>query len=130
MSSAKVGLSLYDALTRPDFANSFTVNKTAFNIAQNTDKGMFEHLLSNHDPKKLELFVQGMKKIGTIAAESVPRSYPWDALRHDATVVDVGGGTGLIMMAVIKSFPHLKLVVQDVESAIDEGRKVLMKSQG
>ena len=119
-----VGFSLYDALTRPGFAQSHAVNKTPFNIARNTDKGSFEDMFTSADPERRERFVLAMKGMGVFAAESVPRSYPWESLGKDATVVDVGGGTGHIMMAVLRKFPQLKIVVQDVESAVSVGKRV------
>lgn len=115
---------MYDALTRPGFAQSHAVNKTAFNIARKTDKGSFEDMFTSADPERRERFVLAMKGMGVFAAESVPRSYPWESLGKDATVVDVGGGTGHIMMAVLRQFPQLKIVVQDVESAISVGKRV------
>lgn len=65
--------------------------------------------------------------MGVFAAESVPRSYPWASLPKDAVLVDVGGETGHITMAVLRKYSHLKLVVQDVESAITVGKKVWPK---
>jgi hypothetical protein len=102
------------------------VNKTAFNIARKSDKGSFEDMFTSADPERRERFVLAMKGMGVFAAESVPRSYPWESLGKDATVVDVGGGTGHIMMAVLRKFPQLKVVVQDVESAISVGKRVCL----
>jgi hypothetical protein len=115
---------LYDALTHPDYKDSFAVNKTAFNITHNVDKGMFEYMFSISDPGRRERNALAMKGMGVFAAESVPRSYPWDSLGKDAIVVDVAGGTGHITMAVLRKFPQLKVIVQDVESAIDVGKRV------
>ena len=100
------------------------MNKTAFNIARNTDKGSFEDMFTSANPARREQFHMAMKGMGVFASESVPRSYPWDTLPKDAVLVDVGGGTGHITMAVLKKYPHLKLVVQDVESAVNVGKKV------
>lgn len=118
-----VGFHLYDALTKPGFAESFAVNKTAFNVARNTDKGSFEDMFTSPDPTRRERFALAMKGMGVFAAHSVPRAYPWQTLPKDAVVVDVGGGSGHIIMAVLKKFPHLKAVVQDVESGVSLGRK-------
>jgi hypothetical protein len=125
-SQIDIAFSLYDALTAPDFAHSFAVNKTAFNYARKTDKGHFEDMFTSADPEKRERFVLAMKGMGVFAAESVPRSYHWGNLGKDATVVDVGGGTGHIMMAVLRKFPNLKVIVQDVESAINVGKRVFL----
>jgi hypothetical protein len=117
---------LYEALTRPDFAHSHAVNKTAFNIARKTDKGSFEDMFTSVDPERRENFILAMKGMGVFAQESVPRSYPWGILGKDATIVDVGGGTGHIMMAVLRKFPQLKIVVQDMEAAVDVGKRVCL----
>ena len=123
-SQIDITFSLYDALTAPGFAQSFAVNRTAFNFARKTDKGSFEDMFTSANPEKRERFILAMKGMGVFAAESVPRSYHWDQLGKGATVVDVGGGTGHIMMAVLRKFRDLKVIVQDVESAVNVGKRV------
>jgi len=54
----------------------------------------------------------------------LPKAYPWNSITRDSTVVDVGGGTGHVMMSVMKQFPHIRVIVQDVESAIAVGKQV------
>ncbi|KAI8630504.1 S-adenosyl-L-methionine-dependent methyltransferase [Xylariaceae sp. FL1651] len=50
--------------------------------------------------------------------------FPWDELK--GTVIDVGGGSGHISMALARLFPHLKFVVQDGSSnMLAEGRTLL-----
>ena len=122
------GKSLYDALTRPGFAYSFDKNKAAFNIAHNTDMGYYEYMRSSMDQTAQERLALSMKGIGALASKGVPESYPWESLGKNATIVDVGGGTGHILMPVLRQFPQLKLVVQDLEAAISVGHKVATKS--
>lgn len=43
----------------------------------------------------------------------------WKALPESATVVDVGGNTGSVSLAIAKAHPHLNLVVQDLPQVID-----------
>jgi hypothetical protein len=66
-----MGLSLYDALTLPGFKDLFAVNKTAFNIARNTDKGSFEDMFTSANPERRERFHLAMKGMGVLAAEVV-----------------------------------------------------------
>ena len=41
-----------------------------------------------------------------------------------STVVDVGGGVGIVALILAKAFPHLRYVVQDVEKVIMDAQKV------
>ena len=51
--------------------------------------------------------------------------FPWDTLR--GTVVDVGGGSGHVSIALARRFPHLSFRVQDSEKMLAQGRRVLAK---
>ena len=117
------GMKLYDALTLPDYRDSFAKNKTAFNVANNTDKGYFEWLMISMTQNARERFAFGMKGIGSLYAKTLPTSYPWQSLGRNATIVDVGGGTGHMLMPVIREFPELNLVVQDLQYAIPMAEK-------
>ena len=124
MNHFQVGMSLHDALTLPNFAHSFEKNKTAFNVAMNTDQGYFEWLFSTMDPRNRQIFAKAMRGAGSLVSKSIAESYPWGSLGENAVIVDVGGGAGHILMPVVKEFPHLKLVVEDLESQIALGNKV------
>ena len=39
--------------------------------------------------------------------------FPWDSLRDEAKVVDIGGGVGTMCMMVATKHPKLNFVVQD-----------------
>jgi 16S rRNA A1518/A1519 N6-dimethyltransferase RsmA/KsgA/DIM1 with predicted DNA glycosylase/AP lyase activity len=54
----------------------------------------------------------------------------WAALKNDDVVVDVGGGTGGLTLLLLKSFPQIKYVVQDLEMVIPEAEKVVPPSFG
>jgi hypothetical protein len=50
--------------------------------------------------------------------------YPWDKL--NGTVVDVGGGSGHIAIALAHRFPHLNFLVQDgVQDMLTQGERIL-----
>lgn len=46
--------------------------------------------------------------------------YDFAALPSGAIVVDVGGSQGHIALAIVRQFPHLKVVVQDLPSVVDQ----------
>src|SRR5947207_603166 len=118
------GVKLYDALTRPDFAQSFEPNKTAFNIAWNTDLDYYTFKARSLDAQEQERITLAMKGMGSVTAKTISMSYPWRSLGNGGTIVDVGGGTGHVLMPVIKDFPGLNIVVQDLEYSISVGQKV------
>lgn len=41
-----------------------------------------------------------------------------------SVVCDVGGGNGFVMLELIKQQPHLKAIVQDLSSVLEDGKKV------
>ncbi|KAF9458915.1 S-adenosyl-L-methionine-dependent methyltransferase [Collybia nuda] len=47
----------------------------------------------------------------------------WNSLPADSTVVDVAGGIGNSAMTILKAFPHLNAVVQDIPAVIEEAVK-------
>jgi len=81
-------------------------------------------MFTNADPSVRDNFALAMKALGVFAAQSVPKSYPWDSLPNDSTIVDVGGGIGHVMLALLRKFPHLKAIVQDMEAAVSMGKMV------
>lgn len=52
--------------------------------------------------------------------------YPWDSLPAGTRVCDIGGGRGHVVMALLGAHPHLRVVVQDLPSVIDEAKKVCL----
>lgn len=50
--------------------------------------------------------------------------YPWGSLPEGTTISDIGGNNGHVTLDLIKSFPQLRVVLQDLPPVVDEGRKV------
>ncbi|KAI1028639.1 hypothetical protein LB503_002644 [Fusarium chuoi] len=51
-------------------------------------------------------------------------NFPWQRL--EGTVVDIGGGSGHILMALAREFPNLKFIVQDdSEGMLSDGQRLL-----
>ena len=51
-------------------------------------------------------------------------AYVWDKVPRDATICDVGGGNGHAMLGLIKEYPHIKVVLQDLPAVIQQGKDV------
>ena len=50
--------------------------------------------------------------------------YPWKSLPEGAIICDIGGGNGHVMLDLMKSFPQLRVVLQDLPPVIDGGKRV------
>ncbi|KAF2992955.1 hypothetical protein E8E13_000326 [Curvularia kusanoi] len=102
----------WDALTLPEYRNSDAPDKTAFNLAYNTNLKIFQYL-SDVEPeigKRTKVaFATGTR----VNNDEYLAVYPW-AREGNAKIVDVGGGFGGGTMPVIKAFKQLQLVVQDI----------------
>ncbi|EIM90605.1 S-adenosyl-L-methionine-dependent methyltransferase [Stereum hirsutum FP-91666 SS1] len=54
----------------------------------------------------------------------LPKVYPWQSLPSGTTICDVGGGNGHAMLNLLKAFPHLRVVVQDLKAAVEDGQEL------
>ncbi len=52
--------------------------------------------------------------------------YDWSSLPPGSVVVDVGGGIGVSSLQLAKSFPDMKLVVQDRAAVVKEALEVII----
>ena len=55
--------------------------------------------------------------------------YGWDHLPESSLVVDVGGGVGVQSLTLAKHNPHLRFVIQDLESVTGDAIEVCAKNQ-
>jgi hypothetical protein len=93
-------------------------------LANNAHAPMFEEL-ARHEPKRAETFAFAIEALGTMMPDSViVDNYDWASL-GTATIVDVGGGKGLVCKQLAKHFPGLSFVVQDLEDTAAAGRDAL-----
>jgi ubiquinone/menaquinone biosynthesis C-methylase UbiE len=51
---------------------------------------------------------------------SITSGFDWKGLKENAVVVDVGGGVGSQSMALARHFTHLRFVLEDRESVLNE----------
>ena len=54
--------------------------------------------------------------------------FNWADLKHNALIVDVGGGIGAQSMTLAQNHAHLRFVVQDREEVLQDALTVCPKS--
>lgn len=95
-----------------EFAHTVVSGEPAFDVVFGAP--LFDYLSNN--PESGELFNQAMA--GTVAARlDVVAAQDWSGAR---TIVDVGGGRGVLMAAVLARYPDMRGVVFDLPSVVVE----------
>ncbi|KAK4553125.1 hypothetical protein LTR86_009852 [Recurvomyces mirabilis] len=114
------GAKLAEALQK--FQGSTAAQDSAFGLAFDTKDPIYTFL--EQHPKRQARFFGAMEGVGKDPGHSlqhVVTGYPWAEL-EGATVVDVGGSSGFVSIALAHAYHNLKkFVVQDYEHTIKEG---------
>ncbi|PSK36562.1 Sterigmatocystin 8-O-methyltransferase [Elsinoe australis] len=95
---------------------------TAFNIAFNSKQN--SAMWASENRKWAAAYAEYMKtfvRSGAFNVKHLINGYDWSSL-GDANVVDVGGNTGAISIALAHAYPRLRLTTQDLEEPINIGR--------
>ncbi|KAJ3566291.1 hypothetical protein NPX13_g7189 [Xylaria arbuscula] len=106
----------FDAVMK--WPNSQEINETAFTLAHNTDKSVYDFFQAN--PDRALTFVGSLKALTSSPDYDVRHvidNYDWQSLGH-VQVVDVGGSRGNVGIQLAKNFSQLKVLVQDKEEVI------------
>ncbi|KAF9479524.1 S-adenosyl-L-methionine-dependent methyltransferase [Pholiota conissans] len=104
---------LNDTLTDPKSAMSTSADQSAFYRAHGVS------LFGFYDTR----FAQAMVGWGEVTGRAMlPKSYAWEKVPADATICDVGGGNGHAMLGLMKEFPQLKVVLQDLPAVVQQGK--------
>ncbi|WP_426512665.1 methyltransferase [Dactylosporangium sp. McL0621] len=74
------------------------------------------------DPARQAQFDGLMRSRLTTAGPDVAAAYPWAALGH---VVDVGGGDGSLLIAILAAHPGLRGTVVDLPGAVDRAERAI-----
>jgi len=80
-------------------------------------KTIFEYFQSNCE--EAQIFNQAMSDLSAIDGPAVVEAYSFERMH---SIVDVGGGHGLLLAAILARNPHLKGTVYDIEQVV-EGAK-------
>ena len=70
--------------------------------------------------KRFATFMSAITRSVPDMTKSLVEQFDWRAFGK-ATMVDIGGGIGLVSVALAQAFPDLKITVQDFQGTIDEG---------
>ncbi|PYI04753.1 S-adenosyl-L-methionine-dependent methyltransferase [Aspergillus sclerotiicarbonarius CBS 121057] len=100
--------------------------QAGFSLSQPGQPAFFDYLGAH--PERARTFASAMSAYSSGPENDVSHlchGYPWQAL-GPATVVDVGGSTGYVSVALAEQFPQLDLVVQDTAETI--GRDALTET--
>jgi hypothetical protein len=75
------------------------------------------------DPERSRAFDALMAVQVSFVADEVTTAYDWSDVRH---VVDVGGGTGTLLAALLTKHPALRGTLVDLPSVVETGRRDLI----
>ncbi|KAI0152986.1 S-adenosyl-L-methionine-dependent methyltransferase [Xylariaceae sp. FL1272] len=98
-------------------------NQTGFALANNTELSMYAEL--SRFPERSRRFGNSMRAYtqGTgFELHHVVENLPWDDYKK-GTIVDVGGSQGFVSFAIVREFPLVSCVVQDLPSVIPEAER-------
>jgi hypothetical protein len=81
---------------------------------------LFDYYAQNPEPAKI--FDESMTNLSVIHSAAITASYDFSSIQ---TLVDVGGGEGLLIASILKSNPTLKGVVFDRPHVIERAKRFL-----
>ncbi len=94
-------------------AEAVRTNEPVFARAMNAPD-VFTYLHS--DPRESEAFNGAMSGLSAMAAEAVSQAYDWSKF---GTLVDVGGGHGMLLAALLRAAPAARGILFDLPDVVD-----------
>lgn len=83
---------------------------------------IFTHLKKN--PEKNELYNLAMSETSALASAAFLAAY---SFRKSRVVVDIGGGEGYLLSAILQKYPHLKGVLFDLPHVVNNADQTFQK---
>ncbi|KAF8191303.1 S-adenosyl-L-methionine-dependent methyltransferase [Pholiota molesta] len=118
----KAAVMMSDTILDPKTGFSTSADNSAFNRAHGVS--IFNFYDTSEGEKVRDRFAQAMVGWGEVTGRAMlPQSYAWDKVTADSVICDIGGGNGHATLGLVKQFPHLKIVVQDLASVVHQGRE-------
>ena len=93
-------------------------SESAFNVAFGTQSSYFDEIAKS--PAHVQKFADAMSffyAMPEFEPSQVIKAYDWSSL-GEAVVVDVGGSSGAVALEIVKAFPSIQAVVQDLPEVI------------
>jgi SAM-dependent methyltransferase len=78
------------------------------------------HYYRNENPQAGKIFNEAMSDVSNVVCAVVPRFYDFSPFH---TIIDVGGGRGTLLTALLNAFPHLRGLVFDLPHVIEQARE-------
>ncbi|KAE9406823.1 S-adenosyl-L-methionine-dependent methyltransferase [Gymnopus androsaceus JB14] len=95
-----------------------------FNIAHRTPKKLWEWYEEPGNEWRLRRFTISMKANGDMFPPQIfTGGIDGNALKPDDVVVDVGGSIGTVTLTLLRAFPNLRYVVQDLDTVMPSGEE-------
>ncbi|THH06774.1 hypothetical protein EW146_g9509 [Bondarzewia mesenterica] len=100
-----------------------------FNLAMNKSSSIWDWYEEPGNEILVRRFAAAMKGAGDRFPPSIfTNGFDWQSLKTDEVVVDVGGSMGTVTLMLLKAFPHLRYIIQDLEKVLRDANKVLIFS--
>ncbi|PSR71610.1 hypothetical protein PHLCEN_2v12463 [Hermanssonia centrifuga] len=102
-------------LQHPEWKYSDSVLHTPVQIVHKTDLSCFDWVKTR--PDLFPYLSEAMRAAGNAYIRGLLTDYPWGSLEGQ-TIVDCGGGTGAMSIALAKTFPSLRFIIQDLPETL------------
>jgi orsellinic acid C2-O-methyltransferase len=99
-----------------DLLDSVRTGESARKLA--SERGLFENF--QRDEQEAAVFNRAMVELTRLSADGVVQAYDFSGMKH---IVDVGGGYGQLLAAILKANPQARGTVLDLPHAIEKGRR-------
>ncbi|CBQ67432.1 related to O-methyltransferase [Sporisorium reilianum SRZ2] len=122
--------SIPDAWMKPESKDDWSPANAAFLHAfdeQHKCRDAFE-LFQKRIPELIPRFGVGMQACNRGAVEGVLLDYAWSELPKGTTCIDIGGGIGALMAALLDQYPNLNGVVQDRPEVVEQAKASFEKN--
>ncbi|KIY52770.1 S-adenosyl-L-methionine-dependent methyltransferase [Fistulina hepatica ATCC 64428] len=100
--------------------------KHAFGVAFGSEKSVFEWFEEPQNKVRLARFtvaLQGSRKMEP--SDAYLGGFNWGALPAESVIVDVGGGSGHVLLSIARVHPRLRHVLQDRKALIPKAQEAL-----
>ncbi|KAJ7140426.1 S-adenosyl-L-methionine-dependent methyltransferase [Mycena filopes] len=97
---------------------------TPFNVAFKTCEPLYDWMQRPENTQGRKRFAVAMQgSVAAIPPESVFHAFDWKSLTPGSVVVDVGSGTGHILLPVAERYPELRVILQDLAPNMEEAKQ-------
>ena len=114
--------SCWHTQTWNELGYSLRTGEPAF--AHTHGKGIWQYL--NEYPDEKQTFDMVMDDVSRVFIQPIVEAYDFQSVR---SVVDVGGGRGTLLMALVQQYPHLCATLFDMSATVEEALPLITKQE-